>query len=169
MAIAAALGACGSDDQPTLAVPPSTSSTATTTPGAPDPAPSDCDPAQATPPAEARLDLSIGDIGTLTAGAPAIIPLEVRNEAAQPATLVFSSGQDGDVVLRQGARVFWRWSDGRAFTEVLRCQVVPPAGAARYELATDDLDVEPGEYEMEVTVAARPEIQPARRPVTVGD
>lgn len=52
--------------------------------------------------------------------------LTLRHTQAEPLELVFSSGQTYEIVIRddQGT-VVWRWSDGKAFTEALRRELIP--------------------------------------------
>jgi hypothetical protein len=81
--------------------------------------------------------------------------LTVRNEGAA-VTLEFSSGQNGDVVLSQEGVERYRWSAGRAFTQVFR-QVPFGAGEVRsFQLSPARLDVAPGSYQLVASLSARP-------------
>ena len=59
-------------------------------------------PGTTAPPAGGGLSLIVRHPEPLRRGAAVAWTLEVRNAGAEPVTLVFSSGQRGDVVLRQG-------------------------------------------------------------------
>ena len=115
---------------------------------------------------EGGLTLQVG-YGPLRAGAPVAWELVVANRGDQGVTLVFASGQDGDVVLARDGQERYRWSLDRSFTQALR-EVPLPAGATRtFTLEPGPLAVEPGEYELEATLAARPHPPAARETVTV--
>jgi hypothetical protein len=61
--------------------------------------------------------------------------LTLRN-SAQPITLTFPSGQTYDFVIRtEAGAVVYRWSDGRAFTQVFRTETFGP-GEQTYTIAT---------------------------------
>ena len=103
----------------------------------------------------------------LVAGAPVTWTLSVKSEADEPVTLVFPSGQDGDLVLeRDGAEVY-RWSDGTFFTQAIRCRDLPAGATLTFELRSDSFDVEPGDYTLRATLAASPAPPPLEQPVTV--
>lgn len=93
--------------------------------------------------------------------------LTVENTGDEAATLVYPNAQDGDVVLRQDGEVVYRWSEGMAFAQVVRCQVIGAGQRYQLLLRGSDLDVEPGDYELEATLAADPTPAPAEIDVTV--
>ena len=104
---------------------------------------------------------------TLVSGEAAAWVLTVTNEGAAPVVLTFRSGQDGDVVLRDGDEVAYRWSEGRAFTLAIREVTLAPGEARDLSLAEEALDVPAGAYEMEVLVASSPAPPSRRQAVSV--
>ena len=156
------VSACGGDDE---AAPPSSSTTSTTllVPVAP-PSSDTCTGRE--PAAAADLELELDPVGVLVRGQISW-SLTLTNHGDDAVELVFPSGQDGDVVLRdENGRESYRWSSNLSFTQALRCQVVPPGRAARYALG-GVLRARPGRYTAIATVAARPRVLPARGEVTV--
>lgn len=104
----------------------------------------------------------------LRARGPVRWTLVVNNGTAGAKTLVFSSGQDGDVVLRQGGQERYRWSTGRAFTQAIRRVSVPAQGSTTFVLEEERLDVAPGEYEAVASLAADDPPGEVRKTVVVG-
>ena len=118
-------------------------------------------------PGAGGLSLTVRHGEPVRARAPVTWTLEVRNAGTAPVTLVFSSGQRGDVVLAQDGRERYRWSRGRAFTQVFGEMPLAPGQAQSFELREESLVVEPGRYELVASLATRPAPSEVRRSVTV--
>ena len=169
---AGVLAGCREDD-PALDVgtPTSTARPSTTAPGegpsaeCPDTAPPEEEDPEEEEDMDGSLDVRVPD--PLVAGQPVTWTLSVKSDEDEAVTLVFSSGQDGDVVLEREGEELYRWSDGRFFTQALRCRDVPPGATLTFELRGESLDVEPGDYTLRATLAASPAPPPVERPVTV--
>ena len=108
------------------------------------------------------------DHAALRSGAAATWVLTVTNGGDSEVELVFGSGQDGDVTLSRDGDEVYRWSEGMAFAQVLRCQMLPAGATATYELPQPVLDVEPGEYQLRASLAAEPKPFDVATQVTVG-
>jgi len=78
--------------------------------------------------------------------------LTVTNVGDAPAELRFRSGLSADVVVLEGDRTVWRWSDDRLFTQAMRTEVLAPGTSADFGATWDD--PEPGSYEAVATLAA---------------
>ncbi len=102
------------------------------------------------------------------AGEPVTWLLTVRNGGGAAVTLTFPSGKRGDVVLRDGSgQQVYRWSDGRFFTEAVNRQELRPGQEVVYRLEEPSLAVEPGDYALEATLAAEPQVGPDRQQVQI--
>lgn len=103
----------------------------------------------------------------LRTGSTPVWYLTVSNDGVD-ATLNFSSGQRGEVVLlaADDSEVY-RWSAQRTFIQVISTESIPTADSLVYELDGTKLAVPPGEYEMVATVLSSPEISPVSQKVTV--
>jgi hypothetical protein len=176
----AALVACGDDGEdeesfasvipPASAVSPTSASTTTAPPqNAFPPAPENCDPESASPAAAADdLELAVETGEDLVAG-DITWNLTLTNTSDADVSLVYPSGQDGDVALRQGGQDVYRWSTSQAFAEVLRCQTLGPGERYSFELGGTSLVLEPGAYRLVATLAAEPTPAPFRTSVTLTD
>ncbi len=125
------------------------------------------DPVVLEPNQEEGLRLTLSHTEPLRTGAPVTWTLGVRNAGNEPVTLTFSSGQRGDVVLTQGSAERYRWSKGRAFTQVFGEMSIAPGQAESFELKDDTLDVEPGQYELVASLKSQPSPTEVRQTVTV--
>ncbi len=119
-------------------------------------------------PAGTALSLAVSWGEALVAGEPVTWALTVTNEGA-PVTLQFRSGQQGDVVLTtdDGSEAY-RWSADRSFTAALVEEPLGASASLTFELAEDELDVEPGSYRLTATVPSNPPVPPVEETVTVG-
>lgn len=97
----------------------------------------------------------------LVAGEAVTWQLTLVNERGEPVTVSFRSAKEGDVVLLDEGSEVYRWSDDRAFAQVIREERLEPDGRLEAELLEEGLDVEPGAY----TLRARIEADPAPPPV----
>ena len=124
---------------------------------------------QAGEPGGGGLTLSVAfDPDPPQAGKPVSWSLTVRNEGGEEVTLTFPSGKRGDVVL-EGERdeEVYRWSEGRFFTEAVSRERLRPDQEVVYRLEEPSLSLEPGDYDLVATLAAEPELGPARQRVHI--
>jgi hypothetical protein len=194
LAVVLVLGACSSDDggsgssggvdeasDSSLAtdaslIPPEDATSPTSGPpntdplaGASVPDAASCEGRAASPARAARdLDLRISLRETLQTGRVRWALL-MTNRGDDVVTLVYPSGQDGDVVLTQDGEEAYRWSEGQAFAQAQRCQLIGPSQEYRLDLRGVPLDVEPGDYVLEASLASDPTPDPAVLDVTVED
>ena len=118
------------------------------------------------PAAEGELTLAV-DHGELQAGELVTWRLTVTNGTGDDVTLVFPSGQSGDVVLSAGGEERYRWSAGMAFTQAVREEPLAVGDSVTYELSGGPLAVPPGEYELEAVLTSDPAPPPVTDEVTV--
>lgn len=111
--------------------------------------------------------LSLRHTEPLRSGAPVRWTLVVANGGGAAVDLVFPSGRDGDVVLRQGGAERYRWSAERFFTQGVRTVRVEAGAGATFVLDDGPLRVPPGTYELVASLAARPRLAEVTRQVTV--
>lgn len=157
------LAACGSSGSSSKGAGESSSSTSSTT----ERHAVECGPDAATPAERAQLRLALEPSGGSIERGPVTWRLSVTNEADAEVTLVFASGQQGDVVLRNGADEVYRWSEGRMFAQMISCVTVAPGKTRTVELADHPLDVPPGTYDLEATLASTPAPTPIHRQLRV--
>jgi hypothetical protein len=119
----------------------------------------------AAPATSSGVVLTIDPTSPLVQGSVSWI-ITATNDGNLPVELVFPSGQDAEIVIRQGAKVVYRWSDGQMFTQAVRCQVLLPHQRAEYFLG-GLIRLEPGEYELEASVKAQPSPRPLSLDLTV--
>jgi len=112
------------------------------------------------------LEVTLGTEDQLVPGA-IDWPLSVRNVGDEPVTLVYPTGQDGDVAIRQEGEDVYRWSAGQAFTEALRCQVLEPGARYSFTLEGGRITLAEGAYEVVATLAADPSPDEVVRPVQI--
>ncbi len=101
--------------------------------------------------AQASTDFTLS-LGGVENGA-VLARLTLRHTLPEPLALRFNSGQsfDIDVVNAKGERVF-RWSDGRAFTQVVRDVMV--SSEATWAAAIPVKGLAPGDYTVEARLTA---------------
>lgn len=81
------------------------------------------------PPLDASLEVTVDGAGTSVGFA-----LVVENGGNDPVEVTFRDAGDADfAVLTAGGEERWRWSDGRAFAQVLRPARFEPGEAATFE------------------------------------
>lgn len=103
----------------------------------------------------------------LVAGEPVTWRLAVTNRSDEAVVLTFPTGQQGEVVLRDGSgEEVLRWSEGMMFTQAVSEIPLAPESSVTFDLP-GDLDVEPGTYELEASVPSDPAPAPVTREVTV--
>ena len=90
----------------------------------------------------------------------------VENQEERTRMLTFSSTQQGEVVLEADGVERYRWSNGKAFAQMIVEKELPAGGELAFVL-DDVLTVEPGTYALLATVTSRPAPPPVREEVTV--
>jgi hypothetical protein len=89
-----------------------------------------------------------------TGAKQAIARMTLRNGTSQTLKLVFPSGQDFDVVLRDDkGNVVYRWSDGGAFTMIVRTVELAPGEAKTFVVALPIDRLAAGRYTAEANLA----------------
>ena len=78
---------------------------------------------------------------------------DVTNTGQEPAQLVFSDGQQADVILSQGDIDAYTWSAGKSFTQVVET-VTLESGKSLSIVLSDTLDVPAGDYALTARVTA---------------
>ena len=89
----------------------------------------------------------------------------VMNDGDDPVKLSFSDAQTHDVAVLDGGSEVWRWSDGRAFAQMMQSDTLDPGESATYEITWSDPS--PGDYEAVATLAARNNDVEARKSFSV--
>jgi hypothetical protein len=86
-------------------------------------------------------------------GQPVEVALHVRNAGSAPVSIIFSSGQHFDLVVRRprGDEV-WRWSHDKAFIQVFETATLRPGDVLAYQVTWDQQDyqgrrVDSGSYQ----------------------
>lgn len=72
--------------------------------------------------------------------------LTVTNEGEDRIELVFPSGQRFDIVVEDGGEECWRYSDGRAFVQMLGTETLEPGSSRSYDALWEAAPA--GEYEV---------------------
>lgn len=90
---------------------------------------------------------------TYTPVEPVEMRLMVRNETAEPVTLIFPSSQRFDFIVRGRAGEVWRWSHGKRFLDVVQTVSLGSRQTLEYVVSWDQRDsngrpVRPGAYEV---------------------
>jgi hypothetical protein len=102
----------------------------------------------------------------LRAGTPVRWSFTVANEGPEPRTLVFPSGQQGEITLLAGGVERYRWSRGLAFVQMISERRLEPGETWGFSLE-GELDVEPGRYSLVASVVATPSPPPVHAQVSV--
>jgi hypothetical protein len=101
------------------------------------------------------------------AGAPVTWTFKVRNVSATPVTATFADAKQADVSLRRDEAEVYRWSEDRAFTAAIVEWTLDPDEEREIALDEEELDVEPGEYELVAELTSDQAVEPATKVVTV--
>ena len=117
--------------------------------------------------ADIGVSLDVRHTEPLRSGEPVRWTLVLRNDNPNRLDLRFSSGKDGDVVLRQGGQERYRWSTGHLFTEALRELTVGPNETRTFALEDPELAVPAGDYDLVATLASDKKVPAFERKVTV--
>jgi hypothetical protein len=86
------------------------------------------------------------------AGRPVTFVVVLENRGADPARLVFPTGQSADLTISRDGSEVWRWSAGQAFTQAVREETLEAGGRRAVRVTWPGTDqegrpVEPGRYE----------------------
>jgi hypothetical protein len=79
--------------------------------------------------------------------------VDLTNTGQTPIQLVFSDGQQGDVILSQGDTDKYTWSEGKAFTQIVQTVTLEP-GKSFPIVLSDTLKVPAGTYDVTARVTA---------------
>lgn len=110
---------------------------------------------------EGRLE---ADVSTGSRGADAVaFAFVVTNTGSEPVELRFSDAAKAEFVVEDEGREVWRYTDGRAFAQMISSERLAPDESAIYEVEWED--PRPGEYTataelqaQEATCAARTDL-----------
>lgn len=109
------------------------------------------------------IRVDVGHPDPLRVG-PLAWTVTVANDTAEPVVLHFPSSQRADVALTRNGEEVYRWSRGLMFAQVLGTERL--AAGEKRELRLDEpgLDVDPGEYTLSASIAAkgRPDLDVTR-------
>lgn len=106
---------------------------------------------------EGSLNVTVGD--------GVVFEFVVVNAGDQPVEVTFRDGGKADVAVYRNGEEAWRWSDGRAFAQVLQPARFEPGERAVFERSWPD--PEPGDYIAEATLRVRETEVRARTPFSV--
>ena len=129
-------------------------------------------------PAPPRSPLAVSvatDKAIYRPGEPVRFTLTVTNTGATPATVMRSSGQRYDFIVRSsdGGEV-WRWSRGRFFTQALEEDTIAPGRSLTFVETWDQRDndgrpVPPGAYQVVAVYTTAPRLETAGVSFTIGE
>lgn len=99
-----------------------------------------------------RLELSLGKVSYVP-GEPVEAALVLRYEGESPARVQFTSGQRFDLLVRRGGALVWRWSDDKAFAQVIQDVTLRAGETLTFRATWDQQDLQgrraaPGDYEI---------------------
>ncbi len=94
--------------------------------------------------------------------------VSLKNVTDQPITLVFADGRAADVVLKQSGAEVYRWSTGRSFTQVMRCERIFAGGTVTYRITEQrPFTLAPGPYTASLIWVSTPNPADVTVPITV--
>jgi Intracellular proteinase inhibitor len=99
-------------------------------------------------------------------GGPVLWAFSVANRGHEARTLMFPSGQQGEVVLEADGVERYRWSRDKAFVLMITERELDAGEMLSFSLE-DVLDVEPGRYSLVASVTASPSPPKLRTQLTV--
>jgi hypothetical protein len=115
------------------------------------------------------LDLQVSYApGTSITGTQVRWTLSLRNRTSKVLRLGFPSSQYAEVVVRQGGRTVYSWSDHRVFLPVVTALRLEAGETYVCSLGPDPLDLEPGRYELIAYLASSVPIRTRRSLVVRG-
>lgn len=99
-----------------------------------------------------RLELSLAKAAYVP-GEPVQATLTLRHEGESPTRVQFTSGQRFDLLVRRGGALVWRWSDDKAFVQVIQDVTLRPGETLSFSAAWNQQDLQgrrasPGDYEI---------------------
>lgn len=114
-------------------------------------------------PSAFRVTLEVTEIGV---GQGAHFTLDVCNTTDQSHKLTFPTGQRYDFEVRRDGNLVWRWSDGKAFTQVYGEETWRPGECKTYDDAWNGRESDggiapPGRYSATGIVASSPQLRSA--------
>lgn len=98
------------------------------------------------------LDIELAEGNEIPAG-PHTWVIEVTNTSDAPIVVTFPTAQRGDATVARDDDVVHRWSDARFFEQQVTEVVLEPDATERFELSDDLSGVEPGFYDVTISVA----------------
>lgn len=103
---------------------------------------------------------------SVTVGESVSLRFTVTNGTGEPVELTFrDSGRADFAVYTEDDEEIWRWSDGRAFMQVIQTADLQPGQEATFE--EEWPDPTPGDYTAEATLRTTDEAVTARTPFSV--
>ncbi len=100
---------------------------------------------------------------TYRAGETVEVTLRVANPGSAPVSVIFTSGQRYDLVIRRprGDEV-WRWSHDKAFIQVIEVMTLEPGQSFSFQIPWEQQDyqgrrVDPGPYQAVAVFMGRPQ------------
>ncbi|MBI3976327.1 MAG: hypothetical protein HY334_08050 [Armatimonadetes bacterium] len=99
-----------------------------------------------------RLELSLSKAAYVP-GEPVEASLTLRHEGDGPGRIQFTSAQRFDVLIRRGGALVWRWSDDKAFAQVIQEVTLRSGESLTFKATWGQQDLQgrraaPGEYEI---------------------
>lgn len=94
----------------------------------------------------------VGHLAATRAAAGIAIRFTVTNDGDDPVELTFPSALQADIVVADGDHEVWRWSDDRAFVQVVTTETLGPGESLTVEETCPAPG--PGEYIVEATLLA---------------
>ncbi len=99
-----------------------------------------------------RLELSLSK-SSFVVGEPVEATLTLRHEGENPVRVRFTSGQRFDLLVRRGGALVWRWSDDKAFAQVIQDVSMRSGDTLTFKAAWSQQDLQgrraaPGDYEI---------------------
>jgi uncharacterized protein (DUF58 family) len=99
-----------------------------------------------------RLELSLSK-SSFIVGEPVEATLTLRHGGENPTRLQFTSGQRFDVLVRRGGTLVWRWSDDKAFVQVIQDLTLRAGETLTFKAVWSQQDLQgrraaPGGYEI---------------------
>ncbi|RQG92570.1 BsuPI-related putative proteinase inhibitor [Natrarchaeobius chitinivorans] len=112
---------------------------------------------------EGALDATVSVDGR--GGQTVAFAFTVRNAGSEPIELQFSDTAKAEFVVQEEGREVWRFTDGRAFAQVIGSERLAPDETATYD--EEWTDPEPGSYTVVAELRAQTEHCEARTDLTV--
>ena len=116
--------------------------------------------------------LTVGK-STYLPGQPVQLTVTLANPTAQEATVELATSQVYDVLIFRGQQVIWRWSEGKAFLQVISRVTLRPGEARPYDVVWDQRDdqgrqVPAGDYTAQARIRTREPLLTNQIPFRIG-